>query len=216
MTMTETRKLLKKDIFGAVWLYPRHRIVRDASAARWWAKPLARKLLAREARALAALDGVEGFPAIQAHGTERLEREYIDGLPMQDAKPVDPLYFREALRLLRRLHRAGVVHNDLAKEPNWLVTATGEPALIDFQLASFLPGRGRWFRLLAREDIRHLLKHKRTYCPMRLTERQRRLLATPSGPSKIWMAVFKPAYLFVTRRMLGWADREGTHERSES
>ena len=214
--MNQTRKLLKKDVFGEVWLDRNRCITRDAGAARVWARPLARFLLAREARALAALDGVAEVPAIVSLDRDTLQREYIEGLPMQDAKPTDPAYFREALRLLRRLHRAGVVHNDLAKEPNWIVTAAGRPALIDFQLAAFIPGRGRWFRVLAREDIRHLLKHKRTYCPEKLTARQRHLLANPSGISRIWMSIFKPIYLFVTRRLLGWADREGTHERSES
>jgi hypothetical protein len=36
---------------------------------------------------------------------------------MQIAKPRDPAYFSAALRLLRRLHAANVIHNDLAKEP---------------------------------------------------------------------------------------------------
>lgn len=170
--------------------------------------------MAREVRALAALDGVDGVPAILSVGRDQLEREFIDGQPMQQAKPSDPEYYREALRLLRQIHRMGVVHNDLAKEPNWLVTSAGEPALIDFQLAAFMPRRGWWFRVMAREDIRHLLKHKRTYCPERLTARQKDMLANPAGPSRIWMRLFKPVYLFVTRRLLGWADREGAHERS--
>ena len=214
--MEQDPKLLKKDTFGEVWLDQNGDIMRDAGAARAWSRPLARWLLAREARALAALDGVESIPAIRSLGVDKLQREYIEGQPMQDAKPADPAYFREALRLLRQLHRSGVVHNDLAKEPNWIVTTEGRPALIDFQLAAFMPRRGWWFRLLAREDIRHLLKHKRSYCPDRLTARQQQLLANPSGPSRIWMGVFKPVYLVVTRRLLGWADREGTHERSES
>ena len=62
------------------------------------------------------------------------------------------------------MHRLGVAHNDLAKEPNLLVTTEGQPALVDFQLATITHQRGRLFRMLAREDIRHLLKHKRTYC----------------------------------------------------
>jgi predicted Ser/Thr protein kinase len=214
--MENTPRLLKKDIFGEVWLDQGGGITRNAGAARAWCRPFARWLLAREAKALAALDGIENIPAIRSVSADSLEREYIEGLPMQLAKPTDPAYFRDALRLLRRLHRSAVVHNDLAKEPNWIVTKEGGPALIDFQLAAFLPRRGRWFRVLAREDIRHLLKHKRTYCPDRLTARQRRLLADPSGPSRIWMGVFKPIYLVVTRRLLGWADREGAHERSES
>lgn len=132
---------------------------------------------------------------------------------MQLARPGDPAYFRAARSLLARLHRRGIAHNDLAKEPNWLVTPEGAPALVDFQLAVVSQRRGRVFRLLAREDIRHLLKHKRSYCPERLTARERRILATPSGASRLWMATGKPAYTFVTRHIFGWADREGAGDR---
>jgi hypothetical protein len=84
---------------------------------------------------------------------------------------------------------------------------------VDFQLALVAPRRGRLFRILGREDIRHLLKHKRSYCPERLTARERRILATPSALSRAWMATGKPAYVFVTRRIFGWSDREGAGDR---
>ena len=133
---------------------------------------------------------------------------------MQVARPQDDTdYFRDARRLLRRLHRAGVVHNDLAKEPNLLVTPDGRAAFIDFQLAARFRKRSGLFRLLAREDIRHLLKHKRTYCAEALTTREKAILTTPSLPSRIYMRTVKPVYLFVTRRLLGWADREGAGDR---
>jgi serine/threonine protein kinase len=132
---------------------------------------------------------------------------------MHHARPRDRAYYREALRLLRRLHAAGVVHNDLAKEPNWLVAPDGAPALIDFQLASRPRRRGRRFRALAYDDLRHLLKHKRTYCPEALTARERAILARRSCPAAAWMRTGKPVYLFVTRRVLGWSDREGAGDR---
>jgi len=188
-------------------------IRRDAGQAAPALAWLARRLLAREARALAALDGMRDIPQLITVSQNVLEREYVAGVPMQVGKPRDPGYFRSAAGLLRRLHRRGVVHNDLAKEPNFLVTADGRPAIIDFQLAWYTPSRGRLFRLLAREDLRHLLKHKRTYCPGSLTARERRILDTPSIPARIWMRTGKPVYLFVTRRLLGWRDREGAGDR---
>jgi hypothetical protein len=106
-----------------------------------------------------------------------------------------------------------VAHNDLAKEPNLLVTADGRPAIIDFQLAWISGSRGKLFRMLGREDIRHLLKHKRTYCPQSLTARERRILDTPSMPSRVFMSTVKPVYLFITRRLMGWQDREGAGDR---
>ena len=119
------------------------------------------------------------------------------------------------MRLLRQLHARGVVHNDLAKEPNILVLANGRPAFVDFQLAWYAPDRGRLFRVLAYDDVRHLLKHKRSYCADTLTARERRILARPSLPSRLWMRIVKPPYLFLTRKVLGWADREGASDRGE-
>lgn len=215
--MTEPR-LLKKDLFGEVWhtgIGSQQRIVRDAGAARRWLRWLARHLLQREARALAALNGLHGIPELIEIRSDRLVRSYLDGTPMHRGQPRDPSYFREAAGLLRKLHRANVVHNDLAKEPNLLVLANCRPALIDFQLAWHANRRGRLFRLLAYEDLRHLLKHKRTYCAQHLTERERTILANPSPLSRAWMATGKPVYVFVTRRLLGWADREGAADRNE-
>ena len=209
-------RILKKDLFGEVVLRPDIDgpvIVRDASAARWWLRWLARSLLRREAESLAALDGVEGVPRLLRHDRDTLVRTYLAGRPLQDAKTTDAVWFNAAARLLRRLHGAGVCHNDLAKEPNLIVLDDGRPAFIDFQLGWRSHHRGRLFRAAAREDIRHLLKHKRTYCPGRLTQRERDILASPSPLSRAWAGTVKPVYLFVTRRILGWADREGATDR---
>jgi RIO-like serine/threonine protein kinase len=215
--MLESR-LLKKDLFGEVRLESgcgARQIVRDARPAAAAVRWLARGLMRREARVLASLDGLEGVPGLIRAERSQLVREYLEGAPMHHAKPADPDYFRRALRLLRRLHARDVVHNDLAKEPNLLVTAGAGPAFVDFQMAWYAPRRGRLFRILGYDDLRHLLKHKRTYCADHLTARQRRILATPSLPSRLWMRIIKPPYLFVTRRVLGWADREGASDRGE-
>lgn len=213
--MTRLQRL-KSDFFGSVWRTEsggRTLVIRDPREARWWLRAVARALCRREQRALARLDGLAGTPRLVAAGPAGLTREWIEGRPMQLGKPRSADYFRLARRLLVALHRRGVAHNDLAKEPNWLVTPTGAPALVDFQLALVSPRRGRLFRLLAREDIRHLLKHKRTYCPDRLTVRERRILANPALLSRVWMATVKRVYLFVTRRVFRWADREGAGDR---
>ncbi len=212
----QRRQLLKKDLFGEVWAVgdgDERAILRDAAAARPWTAPLARWLLRREATALAALDRVDGVPDVLSTDRHTLLRSYLAGRPLFEAGSANRLYFRRALRLLRQLHSAGVAHNDLAKEPNVLVRDDGSPAFIDFQLAFHSRRRGALFRLAAREDLRHLMKHKRTYQPDALTDRQRRLLERPSLPSRIWMKTAKPVYLFITRRMLGWADREGAADR---
>ena len=211
---------LKRDLFGEV---RRVRLPFDghfldcaqrdtALAARGYGW-LARRLAAREARALRSLRGVAGVPRLLRWDGRRLVRSWLPGTPLQAAGGVDRAYFRDALRLLRRLHAAGLVHNDLAKEPNWLVTPDGRAALVDFQLAMRPRYRGRLFRMLAHDDLRHLLKHKRTYCPQHLTARERAILARRSPLASAWARTGKPVYWFVTRRLLGWADREGAGDR---
>lgn len=211
--------LLKKDLFGEVRRISSDdgdMIVRDAGAASPWLGWLARALMRREARILALLDNLQGMPTLLDLSHDRLTRHYIAGTPMHVAKPREPAYFRDAARLLRSVHRVGIVHNDLAKEPNLLVTVKGQAAFVDFQLALVSKRRSRLFRALAYDDLRHLLKHKRSYCPQVLTQRERNILANPSWPAKIWMSSGKPVYLFITRRILGWADREGAADRGQT
>ena len=209
---------LKRDHFGAVFLVhdaagrPQH-VCRDTRLARAWAKPLARWLARKEARALARLAGLDAVPRLIACRAGVLTRSWIDGAPMQRAKPADPAYYRAALHLLRRLHARRVVHNDLAKEPNWIVTPEGSAALVDFQLAARPRHRGWLFRALAYDDLRHLLKHKRSYFPRHLTTRQRAILDRRSAIAAFWAGTGKPVYRFVTRRLLGWTDREGAGDR---
>lgn len=95
------------------------------------------------------------------------------------------------------------------------MVGSGHPAFVDFQLAWYTRSRGRFFRTLGYDDLRHLLKHKRSYCPQLLTARERRILATPSVPARIWRRFVKPPYLYVTRNLLGWADREGAADRGQ-
>ncbi len=211
-----SKELLKKDLFGEVWRITEGdatAILRDTGPARWWLAWLARGLLRREVRALNALRGVANIPQLLRNDRSTLVRSYLPGVPMFEGRPDDAIFFADAARLLRRVHRAGVAHNDLAKEPNVLLCDDGTPSFVDFQLATYSRKRGRLFRAAAREDIRHLLKHKRTYRPDLLTTRERSILDTPSLPSRAWMTLFKPAYIFVTRRLFGWSDREGAADR---
>jgi predicted Ser/Thr protein kinase len=214
--------LLKRDLFGTIRCEPTDlstasslslQIIRDTRAARPWLRGLAKHLARREAKALERLAGIDGIPRLLSFDGAVLTRQYIDAEPMHRAKPATAEYFRRAFHLLRTIHARDVLHNDLAKESNWLATPSGLPALVDFQLSSHSRRRGKLFRLLGHDDLRHLLKHKRSYIPDRLTARERRILATPSIVTRIWMGTGKRLYLLVTRRILGWSDREGAADR---
>ena len=204
---------LKADSFGRFALMRDARGVfvrRDLSASPWWLRFPAWRLARREARAIGQLDGLEATPQLLGWDGVRLDRSYLEGAAMYQKPPRGDLtYVRAARRLLQQVHRRGIAHNDLAKEANWLVLADGRPAVIDFQLAVRGHPRSRWMRLLAREDLRHLLKHKRTYCPESLTPVERRVLKRHSWVRDAWFRTGKPVYRFVTRRLLKWEDNEG-------
>ncbi|MFL6593605.1 MAG: serine/threonine protein kinase [Luteimonas sp.] len=204
---------LKADSFGRIALMRGSAgtfVRRDLGHVPAWLRLPAWWLARREARALQAIVGMPATPQLLRWDGRVLDRSYMEGAAMYQRPPAgDVAYFRQARRLLQSLHRRGVAHNDLAKEANWLVLADGSPGLIDFQLAVRGEPRSRWMRLLAREDLRHLLKHKRTYCPQALTPVERRLLRRRSWLRDAWFATGKPVYRFVTRRLLHWEDNEG-------
>ena len=159
--------LLKRDVFSTV---ERGRfrteagevdaVLRRLDQVPWWSFGLARHLFARERRALTLAKGLNVGPELLWAGRRALVRGFIDGVALHLAKPYgDVAYFRSAKQALRRLHRAGICHNDLAKEQNWLRGADGRCYVTDFQLAACFKSRSRLFRIAAYEDLRHMLKH---------------------------------------------------------
>ncbi len=179
-------------------------------AVRW----LARRLAGREAAALISLASVSDcLPRLVSRHRDGICRTWLDGAPLHRGAPPDRAYFRHARRLLRRIHLAGVTHNDLAKEANWLRLPDGRAGLIDFQIATRFDRRGAMFRLLAREDLRHLLKHKRHYLPDSLTARERRMLESPGPVARVWRAAGKPVQRFVSRVVFGLEPRSSAEER---
>ena len=209
--------LLKRDVFSTV---ERGRfrnqdgevdaVLRRIDQVPWWSYLLARHLFARERRALAKARGLDVGPELLWAGRQALVRRFIDGVALHLAKPVDDVaYFRSAKQALHRLHRAGICHNDLAKEQNWLVGRDGRAYLTDFQLAACFRARGRLFRVAAYEDIRHLLKHKRSYAPSALTPKEREILARKSLLARVWLATGKKVYRAITRGLFNFTDREG-------
>lgn len=122
-------RVLKADLFGRVeQVHLSERgpkilaVRRDIAAARWWVRWLARSLARREQRALLALDGLDAVPRALGADRNASLRSWLEGEPMHLAQPPSIEYFAQAHRLLVQLHRRGITHNDLAKEPNWLVT----------------------------------------------------------------------------------------------
>jgi predicted Ser/Thr protein kinase len=185
-------------------------VLRRIDEVPWWSRGLARHLFARERRALVVAGELGVAPRLLLAAHDAMIRSWIDGLPLHIAKPHgERAFFRSAKTALRKLHRAGICHNDLAKEQNWLRGRDGRAYLTDFQLAARFSSRSWLFRIAAYEDLRHLLKHKRRYAPETLTAAERRVLAKKSLPTRVWMATGKKLYYLITRDVLRVTDREG-------
>jgi hypothetical protein len=209
--------LLKRDVFSTV---ERGRfrddagevdaVLRRLDQVPLWSYPLARHLFARERRALTLARDLDVGPKLLWAGRQALVRGFIDGVALHLAKPHGDLaYFRSAKLALRKLHRAGICHNDLAKEQNWLRGSDGRAYVTDFQLAACFKTRSRLFRIAAYEDLRHLLKHKRSYAPQALTPMERKILARKSFVASIWLKTGKKVYQAITRGLFNFTDREG-------
>jgi hypothetical protein len=209
--------LLKRDVFSTV---ERGRfrsntgevdaVLRRLDQVPWWSYIPARHLFARERHALALARDLDVGPELLWAGRQALVRGFINGVALHLAKPFgDDAYFRSAKDALHRLHRAGICHNDLAKEQNWLRGSDGRAYVTDFQLAHCFKTRGRLFRIAAYEDLRHLLKHKRSYAPEALTPKERKILARKSLVASVWLATGKKVYRAVTRGLFNFTDREG-------
>ncbi len=209
--------LLKRDVFSTV---ERGRfreaagevdaVLRRLDQVPWWSYLPARHLFGREARALALARNLDVGPELLWAGKHALVRGFINGVALQMAKPHgDAAYFRSAKQALRKMHRAGICHNDLAKEQNWLRGTDGRAYVTDFQLAACFTSRSKLFRIAAYEDLRHLLKHKRSYAPEALTQSERKILARKSAVASIWLMTGKKIYRAITRGLFNFTDREG-------
>src|SRR6202158_5796749 len=209
--------LLKRDVFSTV---ERGRfrtcngevdaVLRRLDSVPWWSYLPARHLFARERRALAKANDLHVGPELLWAGRQALVRGFIDGVALHLAKPYRDIgYFRSTKAALRKLHRARICHNDLAKEQNWLRGSDGRAYVTDFQLAVCFKSRSRLFRIAAYEDLRHMLKHKRSYAPEALTASERKILARKSLVAKIWPATGKKVYQAITRGLFNFTDREG-------
>lgn len=195
---------LKHDVLGRVELVrdARGLVVRRVAVGAFGTGFIARRLLARERRALHALAPLAGVARLveERPRCDVLERSFMPGVPLCLAEELPRDFFERLEELVRALHARGVCHNDLHKEGNVLVGEDGRPALVDFQLASVHPRGGRRFAARAREDLRHVWKHRSFYLaalgesdPLAGRVPRRGLVAG------LWRCFGKPVYRALTR-----------------
>jgi hypothetical protein len=120
---------------------------------------------------LSLLQDLQQVPQIVCRfGRVGLVYRYIEGQSLDEKPAVTDQFFDELESLLKSVHSKGLCYLDLNKRGNILVSADHRPCLIDFQISLHLP---KWLGFIAKglqkEDIYHLLKHKRRFRPDLMT-----------------------------------------------
>lgn len=207
MEGSQGSRLLKRDVFGSVERHGDDCVRRVASGSRTpLSRVIAQRLLERERRALERLDGLAGVPRLL--GTDEtaegraLVRTFVAGEPLSAAKTLPENFFDELDALVAALHARGVCHNDLHKEQNVIVAADGYPWLVDFQLASVHELTDARLARRAREDLRHVEKHRRRYTRDGRGPHGERTFGRGAGSRRLllaraWRRLGKPVYNFV-------------------
>ena len=167
---------------------------------------LGRWICQRELRFYRKLHDLPGIPRVLGMvGQTGFVLEYVHGYPLARNASIPDNFFDELLDLLRELHLRGLAYVDTNKTQNILVGPGGHPHLVDFQISWDLEEFGDW-RLnrlwtahLQREDLYHILKHKRRLRPDLVTAQERELAKRQSALLRFHRFILKP-YFALRRR----------------
>jgi predicted Ser/Thr protein kinase len=156
---------------------------------------LGRGLCKRELKVLSQLQGIDQVPQIiSTFGRTGFLYHYIEGKSLDEKPDLPDSFFDELTELVRRIHTHDVCYVDMNKRGNILLGDDNRPHMIDFQISKYIPGTlSRPIRkYLQKEDIYHLLKHKRKFRPDLLTEDEKQRLAKISWPIRVHRTLTGP------------------------
>jgi len=169
-------------------------IVKDFSTkippVRWYG----RWQIRREASIYRRLAGIPGVPRYYGRvGKNAMAIEYIEGERISHWKrrELPPALFTRLWTLIESIHARGIVHIDLRKRDNILISQGGEVFIIDFNASfRFPPGsRGARWLLPALRKIDHFgfLKWKAALAPSQLSDAERSAFRRMSLLRRFWI-----------------------------
>ncbi len=176
-------------------------VVKDYSRYRWTPlSPVARLMVRHEAKMLRHLQGWKHAPALLGTlGGLAVGMEFIPGDTLSVSAAVGHDVFQQLQAALRKLHSAGITHNDL--HGTNVVISAGVPVLIDFTSAWRFP---RWLRRnpisrqLARSDVANLQKMRQRLTGVAPTAEEMAMTAEPG-----WVRRVRNGWKRFYRRMKG-------------
>jgi hypothetical protein len=190
-------RTVKHDFYAATGFYfaaddPHEQVVLKIGRTEEFAgvplKWLGRRLCDREVRIYEDLSDLPNIPPLLGRvGETGFVHRLAPGRPLKRNIAVPDGFFEQLQELLAELHRRGIAYLDTNKLSNIVLGDDGRPHLIDFQISwdeRSLPPCLRaisrwWLRRMQREDLYHVLKHKRRLRPDELSDDER----TASHPS---------------------------------
>ncbi|MFB6347616.1 MAG: RIO1 family regulatory kinase/ATPase [bacterium] len=160
------------------------------------------QLLKREARALRQLDPLPEVPDLfELRPPESIVMEFRKGRRVRevDHDELGPDFFDQFQRAVDDMHDLGIVHSDLKKKDNLLVSPDLEPVIVDF--GTHFRWDAPWgapYRFLYNQfkemDLNAVVKLKKDYCPEAVTEDEWERLDSPVFLEKLDR--FRRDYLF--------------------
>lgn len=155
--------------------------------------PVSRYFLHHEVSILKALQGIRGIPGFYGMLDGRsFAMDYVRGDQIHKANLHAKTYERLE-EIVADMHARRVVHLDLRQRKNVIVTADGEPAIIDFQSALRFPGNPLFDPVLdglKLVDRAGLLRLKNRYWPDAMTDEDRQFLRIFNVARYAW--IFRP------------------------
>lgn len=176
-------------------------VLKMGRTVRFWGFPLkwlGKWVCRRETRFYRKLQDLPNVPKLVGLvGETGFVHQYVQGRPLSKDHPVPDGFFAQLQELVAELHRRRIAYVDTNKPENILLGDDGKPHLIDFQIS--------WdhrllLRHFQREDLYHVLKHKRRLRRDEMTEEELRRAEHKSWLIRLHRFVFKP-YFLIRRRM---------------
>lgn len=162
-------------------------VVKDFKRSdKWFRLIVGPILIARERKALATLEGVDGIPQlIGSIDRYAIAMEHIEGASLKDYDGEIPQgFFDKLLNVLKDVHDRGITHCDLRSSGNVMVSTDGTPVVVDFA-ACVIRGRGInplvnfLYRQFVDGDNYAALMLKRKHAPDTLRPEEVERLSTP-------------------------------------
>lgn len=150
-------------------------------------RPLAMLMSWREYSIYTKVAHIPGVPELgPRYGSRGYFHRFVDGLTLFEVKnknlSVPDNFFEQLREIIDSVHQQSIFYVDLNKLGNIILGSDGKAYLIDYQICIPFPDKGLAkslskdiFETLKREDLYHLYKHKSRFCPISMTDEERKL-----------------------------------------